>query len=232
MMATAPEQTRGSAPFTGFTGGIVFEDITLQPPGRQTIFDGLNMRIAPVGLTAIVGPSGSGKTTLVDLIVRLREPDRGRILVGGRDIREFDVRSLRARVGYLSQDPQLFNGTIAENLLLGRPDATEAEMLQAASRAHVHEFVSAMEKGYATPLGRGGLLLSGGQRQRLALARELLRDPDLYIFDEPTSALDQRNRGDHRRADQRALPDPSSGDHFPSAGCDLRRPRDLSHRTR
>ncbi|HET7681158.1 MAG TPA: ABC transporter ATP-binding protein [Xanthobacteraceae bacterium] len=191
MMATAPEQTRGSAPFTGFTGGIVFEDITLQPPGRPTIFDGLTMRIAPVGLTAIIGPSGSGKTTLVDLIVRLREPDRGRILVGGRDIREFDVRSLRARVGYLSQDPQLFNGTVAENLLLGRPGATEAEMLQAASHAHVHEFVSAMEQGYATPLGRGGLLLSGGQRQRLALARELLRDPDLYIFDEPTSALDQ-----------------------------------------
>ncbi len=192
MMATAPEQTRGSAPFTGFTGGLVFEDITLQPPGRQTIFEGLNMKIAPVGLTAIVGPSGSGKTTLVDLIVRLREPDRGRILVGDRDIREFDVRSLRARVGYLSQEPQLFNGTVAENLLLGRPDATEAEMLRAASRAHVHEFVSAMEKGYATPLGRGGLLLSGGQRQRLALARELLRDPDLYIFDEPTSALDQQ----------------------------------------
>jgi ATP-binding cassette, subfamily B, bacterial MsbA len=192
MMAAAPEQTRGSAPFKGFTGGLVFEDITLQPPGRQTIFDGLHMKIAPVGLTAIVGPSGSGKTTLVDLIVRLREPDRGRILVGDRDIHEFDVRSLRARVGYLSQEPQLFNGTVAENLLLGRPDATEAEMLRAASRAHVHEFVSAMEKGYATPLGRGGLLLSGGQRQRLALARELLRDPDLYIFDEPTSALDQQ----------------------------------------
>ena len=192
VMATAPEQTLGSAPFTGFTGGIVFENITLQPAGRQTIFDGLNLTIPPVGLTAIVGPSGSGKTTLVDLIVRLREPDRGRILVGGRDIREFDVRSLRARVGYLSQDPQLFNGTVAENLLLGRPDATEAEMLQAASRAHVHEFVSAMEKGYDTPLGRGGLLLSGGQRQRLALARELLRDPELYIFDEPTSALDQQ----------------------------------------
>jgi len=163
----------------------------LQPRGRPTIFDGLNMRIAPKGLTAIVGPSGSGKTTLVDLIVRLREPDRGRVLIGGRDVRDFDVRSLRARVGYLSQDPQLFNATVAENLLLGRPDATEAEMLQAARRAHVHEFVSAMEEGYATPLGRAGLALSGGQRQRLALARELLRNPDLFIFDEPTSALDR-----------------------------------------
>jgi subfamily B ATP-binding cassette protein MsbA len=191
MLRIAPEQTPGSVPFTGFGGDIVLEDIVLQPPGRQTIFDGLNMRIAPKGLTAIVGPSGAGKTTLVDLIVRLREPDRGRVLIGGRDIREFDVRSLRARVGYLSQDPQLFNGTVADNLLLGRPDATEGEMLEAARHAHVHEFVSAMEQGYATPLGRAGLLLSGGQRQRLALARELLRNPDLYIFDEPTSALDR-----------------------------------------
>lgn len=191
MLAIEPEQTPGSVPFPGFSGDIVFEDIALRPPGRPAIFDGLNMRIAPVGLTAIVGPSGSGKTTLVDLIVRLRAPDRGRILVGGQDIRDFNVRSLRARVGYLSQDPQLFNGTVAENLLLGRPDATEAEMLDAARRAHVDEFVSVMARGYATPLGRGGLLLSGGQRQRLALARELLRNPDLYIFDEPTSALDQ-----------------------------------------
>jgi subfamily B ATP-binding cassette protein MsbA len=191
MLQTAPEQTSGSMPFTGFDGDIVFENIVLQPPGRPLIFDGLNMRIAPVGLTAIVGPSGSGKTTLVDLIVRLREPDRGRILVGSRNIRDFDVHSLRARVGYLSQDPQLFNGTVAENLRLGRPAATEAEMLEAARHAHVHEFVSAMKAGYATPLGRGGILLSGGQRQRLALARELLRNPDLYIFDEPTSALDR-----------------------------------------
>jgi ABC-type multidrug transport system fused ATPase/permease subunit len=106
-------------------------------------------------------------------------------------VREFDLRSLRARVGYLSQDPQLFNGTVTENLLLGRPGASEAEMLDAARRAHVHEFVSAMEQGYATPLGRAGLALSGGQRQRLALARELLRNPDLFIFDEPTSALDR-----------------------------------------
>jgi ABC-type multidrug transport system fused ATPase/permease subunit len=189
-MATKPEQISGSAAFPGFTGEIAFEDIALQPPGRPVIFDGLNMRIAPKGLTAIIGPSGSGKTTLVDLIVRLREPDRGRVLIGGRDVREFDVRSLRARVGYVSQDPQLFNGTVAENLLLGLPSASEAEMLQAARRAHVDEFASAMEQGYATPLGRAGVALSGGQRQRLALARELLRNPDLYIFDEPTSALD------------------------------------------
>jgi ABC-type multidrug transport system fused ATPase/permease subunit len=190
-MLTAPEQIPGSIAFPGFGGDIVLEAVVLQPPGRPTIFDGLNMRIPARGLTAIVGSSGVGKTTLVDLIVRLREPDSGRVLIGGRDVREFDVRSLRAHVGYLSQDPQLFNGTIAENLLLGRPAASETEMLDAARRAHVHEFVSTMEEGYATPLGRAGLALSGGQRQRLALARELLRNPDLFIFDEPTSALDR-----------------------------------------
>jgi ABC-type multidrug transport system fused ATPase/permease subunit len=149
------------------------------------------MRIARVGLTAIVGPSGSGKTTLVDLIVRLREPDSGRISIGGRDIREFDVSSLRRRIGYLSQDPQLFNGTVAENLRLGRADASDAEMVGAARRAHAHDFIAAMPEGYETQLGRGGVTLSGGQRQRLALARELLRNPDLFIFDEPTSALDR-----------------------------------------
>jgi ABC-type bacteriocin/lantibiotic exporter with double-glycine peptidase domain len=190
-MGLAPEQLRGSVPFPGFTGEIVFEDVSLKPEGRPVIFDRLNMRIPAVGLTAIVGPSGSGKTTLVDLIVRLRTTDHGRVLVNGRDVSEFDVRSLRARVGYLSQEPQLFDGTVAENLMIGRDDATEAEMLEVARRAHVDEFVSTMEKGYSTELGRSGHLLSGGQRQRLALARELLRRPDLYIFDEPTSALDR-----------------------------------------
>ena len=190
ILSTAPEQVPGSEPFPGIKGPIVFEDLIVRPPGRQTIFDGLRMTIPPVGLTAIVGPSGSGKTTLVDLIVRLREPDGGRILIDGRNIRDFDVRSLRKRVGYLSQDPQLFNGTVAENIRLGRVDATDDEMRSAAERAHVHDFVSAMPLGYDTPLGRGAVTLSGGQRQRLALARELLRDPDLYIFDEPTSALD------------------------------------------
>jgi ABC-type multidrug transport system fused ATPase/permease subunit len=187
------EHLSGSIPFPGFRSDIVLENIVLRPPGRASIFDGLCMTIAPRGLAAIVGPSGSGKTTLVDLIVRLREPDGGRVLINGRDIKEFDVRSLRARVGYLSQEPQLFNGTVAENILLGRPDATNGEMRTAAERAHVHDFVSAMPEGYATPLGRGAVTLSGGQRQRLALARELLRNPDLYIFDEPTSALDRES---------------------------------------
>lgn len=190
MMTAQSEQVSGSRPFPGIQGNLVLDDIALQPPGRPKLFDGLRMTIPPVGLTAIVGPSGSGKTTLVDLIVRLREPDAGRVLINGRDVREFDVRSLRARVGYLSQEPQLFNGTVAENLRLGRADATDAELVAAATRAHAHEFVTAMAQGYDTPLGRGAVTLSGGQRQRLALAREILRNPDLYIFDEPTSALD------------------------------------------
>jgi ABC-type multidrug transport system fused ATPase/permease subunit len=191
MMMMEPEQVRGRDAFPGISGDIVFEDIVLQPPGRPTIFNGLSMAIPAVGLTAIVGPSGSGKTTLVDLIVRLREPDAGRVLIGGRDIRGFDVRSLRARVAYLSQEVQLFNGTVAENLLLGRPAATEVELIEAAKSAHAYDFIAAMPEHFNTPLGRGALTLSGGQRQRLALARELLRNPDLYIFDEPTSALDR-----------------------------------------
>lgn len=191
VVVTSPEQEPTGEAFPGFRGDIVFEDIRLRPPGRDTVFLGLTMHIATPGMTAIVGPSGSGKTTLVDLLVRLREPDSGRITVAGRDIRQFDVRSIRKRVGYLSQDPQLFNGTVAENLRLGRPDATDRELIAATVRAHAHAFIMAMPDGYETPLGRGAVTLSGGQRQRLALAREVLRNPDLYIFDEPTSALDR-----------------------------------------
>jgi subfamily B ATP-binding cassette protein MsbA len=187
-MESPPES--GSVAFPGIQGPIVLEDIVMQPEGRSTVFDGLRMTIAPKGLTAIMGPSGSGKTTLVDLIVRLRDPDGGRVTINGRDVRDFEVQSLRARIGYVSQEPQLFNGTVAENLRMGRPDASESEMIQAATDAHAHEFISTMPAGYDTPLGRNAVTLSGGQRQRLALARELLRKPDLYIFDEPTSALD------------------------------------------
>ena len=194
-MVAEPERILGSVAFPGIQGDIVFDRIALQPPGREVIFDGLNMTIPPVGLTAIVGPSGSGKTTLIDFIVRLREPDAGQVLINGRDIREFDVRSLRARVGYLSQEVQLFNGTVQENLRLGRMDATDAELVEATKRVYAHDFITAMPQGFDTPLGRGAVTLSGGQRQRLALARELLRNPELFIFDEPTSALDQEAEG-------------------------------------
>ena len=186
-----PEQLPGGAPLSRISGDIKIEDIVLRPTGRQKIFDGLTLVIPPVGLTAIVGPSGSGKTTLVDLIVRLREPDSGRIFINGRDIREFEVRSLRSRISYMSQEVQLFNGTVAENLRFGRADASDTELVEAVKRAHAYEFIAAMPQGFESPLGRGGVMLSGGQRQRLSLARELLRDPDLYIFDEPTSALDR-----------------------------------------
>jgi ATP-binding cassette, subfamily B, bacterial MsbA len=191
IMTTQAEQDEGGRTLSRISGAIRFEDIHLTPPGRAPLFAGLNLVAPPVGLTAIVGPSGVGKTTLVDLLVRLREPDRGRITIDGVDVREYDVRSIRARVGYVTQDPQLFNGTVRENLLLGRPDATPSEIEHALVKAQALEFVRAMPTGLDTALGRGAVTLSGGQRQRLALARELLRDPDLFIFDEPTSALDR-----------------------------------------
>ena len=189
-IATPPEQEPGGKPFPGFRGDIEFHNIVLKPQDRDELFTDLTMRIAATGLTAIIGPSGVGKTTLVDLLVGLRKPDAGRITVGGEDISQFDVRTVRARVGYLGQNPQLFNCSIRDNLLMGRPNATTEELHSAARRAHAHDFIVAMPEGYDTLVGRGGAALSGGQRQRLALARELVRNAELYIFDEPTSALD------------------------------------------
>lgn len=191
MLNLAPETTSGSVAFPGMQSGIALSGIALHPPDRERVFAGLNMAIEPAGLTAIVGPSGSGKTTLVDLIVRLRDADAGTVAINGRDVRDYDLRSLRKTVSYLAQQPQLFTGTVEENLRLGRMDATDGEIEDAARRAHAHDFIVAMPEGYKTPLGQGGVTLSGGQKQRLALARELLRKPQLYIFDEPTSALDR-----------------------------------------
>ncbi|HEV7276270.1 MAG TPA: ABC transporter ATP-binding protein [Devosiaceae bacterium] len=191
MLEAPPEQEPGGEPFPDLVDAIVFEDVSLTPEGRGPVLHDLNLSIPATGLTGIVGPSGSGKTTLVDLLVRLREPDDGRIMINGSDLRRFDVRSIRERVGYLGQDPQLFNGTIGENLALGRPTATLEEIRAAAARVGADEFVMAMPHGYDTAVGRGGVSLSGGQRQRLALARELVRNPVIYIFDEPSSALDE-----------------------------------------
>lgn len=186
----APEPGRNGPPVPTLAAPIHFDDVHLQPPGRAPLFCGLSLEIAQRGLTAIVGPSGVGKTTLVDLLVRLREPDRGRIIIDGVEIGAYDVRSIRARIGYITQDAQLFNGTVEFNLRMGRRDATPEQITRALARAQALDFVEAMPEKMATELGRGAVTLSGGQRQRLAIARELVREPDLYIFDEPTSALD------------------------------------------
>jgi len=139
----------------------------------------------------IVGPAGSGKTSLVNLLLRFYDPDKGAILIGGIDIRDVSSLDLRANIAMVTQETLLFNDTIRNNIALGRPGATDAEIEQAAIHAYAHDFITEdKEQGYDAPVGEKGINVSGGQRQRLAIARAILRNAPILILDEATSALD------------------------------------------
>jgi ATP-binding cassette subfamily B protein len=154
------------------------------------VLDRLNLRI-PAGRTvAIVGESGSGKSTLLKLLMGFYSPTAGRILIDGVDLGDFELASLRGRIGLVAQDPFIFNGTLLENIALGRPGATREEVIAAARMAGLDEFIAGLPGRYETVIGERGANLSGGQRQRLAIARALLRRPEILIFDEATSHLD------------------------------------------
>jgi ATP-binding cassette subfamily B protein len=154
----------------------VLRDIDLDVPAGRTV--------------ALVGPTGSGKTSLVALISRLYDPVAGVVLLDGANVREVTVRSVRAAVAVVSDDPFLFSATVAENIAYGRPEATGEEIESAARRAQAHEFVTELPDGYRTRVGERGLTLSGGQRQRLAIARALVADPRVLILDDATSSVD------------------------------------------
>jgi subfamily B ATP-binding cassette protein MsbA len=174
-------------------GGIEFAGVSFAyEPDRRVIAD-LDLVVAPGEILALVGPSGAGKTTLVNLVPRLWDVTDGAIRIDGIDIRDVAVRSLRDQIGLVPQEATLFGGSIRENILYGRLDATEAEMIAAARSANAHEFIEALPQGYDTPLGDRGSRLSGGQRQRVAIARAILKDPRILLLDEATSALDNES---------------------------------------
>jgi ABC-type multidrug transport system fused ATPase/permease subunit len=147
------------------------------------------MKIPKGKMTALVGPSGSGKSTIAHLLLRLYDPTDGQIIINGCDLKEYDVNTYRDIVGYVSQDPFIFNATIRENILFGG-NFTDVEMIQAAKLAHAHEFIMELADGYDTLVGDQGVILSGGEKQRIVIARAMIRRPELLILDEATSALD------------------------------------------
>src|SRR5437867_10063204 len=173
-------------------GEIVFDRVTFgYEPGRP-VLHGISFRIAPGEKVGLVGPSGSGKATILALLLRLHDPQQGRILVDGKDIRLFKLESYRLQIAIVLQEPFLFGVSVEENIRQGRSDASPAEILEAARAAGAHEFIEALPQGYETELGERGASLSRGQQQRISLARAVLRGAPVMVFDEPTTGLDAR----------------------------------------
>ncbi|MEP0915940.1 ABC transporter ATP-binding protein/permease [Leptolyngbya sp. DQ-M1] len=186
-----PFMSKGYIPYTGMTAGIRFEQLAFTYPGHdRQVLNQVDLWL-PKGTTlALVGSSGAGKSTLADLLPRFYDPTAGRILIDDRDLKDFEIRSLRQAMGIVSQDTFLFNDSVRNNLAYARKDATDEQIIEAAKRANAYEFIIKLPQGFDTLIGDRGVMLSGGQRQRLAIARALLRDPEILILDEATSALD------------------------------------------
>ena len=171
-------------------GNVEFCHVSFAYEEPNRILKDISFRLDAGKSIAIVGPSGSGKSTIINLIPRLYDVSEGSVTFDGIDVRKLDLSFLRSQVGVVSQETYLFNGSIRENLLYAKPDATEEEMVEALKKANIYEFVQKQEKGIDTPVGNRGLKLSGGEKQRISIARILLKDPTIFIFDEATSALD------------------------------------------
>jgi ABC-type multidrug transport system fused ATPase/permease subunit len=173
---------------------IAFEHVTFRYPGKPApALDDVSFTLRPGETLALVGPSGSGKTTTVKLLMRFYDPSEGRILINGRDLRDYKQRSVRARMGVVLQDVALFNDSIGENIAFARPGAAIDEVRAAARAAHADEFIQRLANQYETLVGERGIKLSGGEKQRVAIARAILKDPQLIILDEATSALDSES---------------------------------------
>ncbi len=187
-----PEPT-GTRDLPEVLGGLAFEDVHFSYTADRPALDGVDLEIAPGQVAAFVGPSGAGKTTITQLVPRFYDPQSGRILVDGIDVRDVKLEALRAHIGIVTQETYLFHDTIGNNLRYGREDATQAQIEEAARAANIADFIASLPERYDTIVGERGHKLSGGERQRLAIARVLIKDPRILILDEATSALDSEN---------------------------------------
>jgi ATP-binding cassette, subfamily B, bacterial MsbA len=176
-------------------GKIAFDHVSFSYDGDATVLQNVSLEIQPGEILALVGPSGAGKSTLFNLIPRFYDPTGGTICIDGHDLRGVTQHSLREQIGIVPQETILFGGTIRENILYGRLDATEDEMIAAARAANAHDFIMSFPKQYETIVGERGMNLSGGQRQRIAIARAILKDPRILLLDEATSSLDNESEG-------------------------------------
>ncbi len=190
----------------GVEGRISLENVGFRYSDRDVeVLQSVTLQVAPGEVVALVGPSGAGKSTIVQLIPRFFDPTSGQILIDGVDLRDLRVRDLRSHMAAVPQETQLFSGTIMENLLLGKPDATPTEVRAAAVAANAHDFIESFPSGYETIVGERGVKLSGGQRQRVAIARALLNDPRILILDEATSSLDSESEATVQEALDRLM---------------------------
>jgi ATP-binding cassette subfamily B protein len=171
-------------------GKIEFKNVAFKYSEKKFVLSNINLAIMPGETMALVGPSGGGKTTLCQLIPRFYEVNKGKILIDGINIKDIKIKSLRENIGLVQQDIFLFTGTIKENILYGKPNAEDTEVIKAAKNANIHDFIKSLPEEYDSYIGEKGIKLSGGQKQRISLARAFLKNPAILILDEATSALD------------------------------------------